>query len=559
MTTDLDPRIRSYTRAVADAQRRIDAADVRRSVRHRPVRTRGPRTALGAALVVVTLIGGAALLARFAPDAAEDPAPPASTVSSEAAPDVVRSDPTGGTPFPHLDTAVPGDDDAGPLPLGVISTLPDSVRLDFLFELCWTPNCFRDAHFIDPSGSGLGSGAFDPDMPFHVRQGFPVTGDEALGEGFDVVLYVTPLDIPGELGGAPTGATVRYTADYVVRGETDTCGPDYEQQTGAVTCEWFVHEFPDGLPAGRHAMWAVWEAPCWAWVEYGFAEGCADPNEVMSLFNSGFDAPFEAGATSYRDVDGVALEGSDGIGPWFGDANPSLDLAPPAADVSGAAPTGGTPVPDFGTAVAGDPGGETLPLGAITSLPGTVHLDFLFEICWPEVCYRDAHFMHPAGSGLGSGTFGEGEPFHIRHGFPVTGDEPLGEGFDVVVYVTPMDVPGEFGGVATGATARYTADYVVRGEAAGCGPNYRNQEGPVTCEWFVHEFPDGLPAGRHGLWVVWEAPCAAWIEFGFVEECTDPDEVLSLFSSGVDAPFGDAARYIDSDQRPTKQAGGTGG
>jgi hypothetical protein len=553
VSIDLDPRIRSYTRAVADAQGRIDAADVRRSGRHTPVRMRGLPTAIAAALVVLTLIGGVALLARFAPDATEVTG---TSVGSDADPDVVRSDPTGGTPFPDLDTAVPGDDGAGPLPLGVISTLPDSVRLDFLFELCWTPNCFRDAHFIDPSGSGLGSGAFDPDTPFHVREGFPVTGDEPLAEGFDVVLYVTPFDTLPDFGGAPTGATVRYTADYVVRGETDACGPDYEQQTGTVTCEWFVHEFPDGLPAGRYAMWAVWEAPCWAWVEYGLAEGCADPDEVMSLFNSGFDAPFGAGATSYQGVDG---EESGGIGALVGDGNPTRDFAPPATDASGAAPTGGTPVPDFATAVAGDPGGETLPLGAIMSLPGTVRLDFLFEICRSEVCYRDAHFMHPAGSGLGSGTFGAGDPFHIRQGFPVTGDEPLGEGFDVVVYVTPMDLPGEFGGAATGATVRYTADYVMRGEAAECGSNYRNQEGPVTCEWFVHEFPDGLPAGRHALWVVWEAPCDAWIEFGFVEECADPDEVLSLFSSGVDAPFGEGAWYIDGDQRPTKQAGGTGG
>jgi hypothetical protein len=552
VTTDLDPRIRSYTRAVADAQGRIDAAEVQRSGLRSPVGTRGLPMAIAAALVVVTLIGGTAWLARFAPDAADVTE---TSVGSETAADVVRSDPTGGTPFPDLDAAVPGDDGAGPLPLGFVSTLPDSVRLDFLFELCWTPNCFRDAHFIDPSGSGLGSGAFDPDTPFHVREGFPVTGDEPLGEGFDVVLYVTPFDsLPG-VGGVPTGATVRYTADYVVRGETDACGPDYEEQSGTVTCEWFVHEFLDGLPPGRHAMWVVWEAPCRAWVEYGLMEGCADPDDIVSLFNSGFDAPFETGATSYQEIDGARPMGSDG-GRLFG--NPTLDLPAPAADASGAAPTGGTPVPDFATALAGDPS-ETLPLGAITSLPETVHLDFLFELCWTEVCFRDAHFMDPAGSGLGSGTFAAGEPFHIRQGFPVSSDEPLGESFDVVVYVTPMDVPGELGGAPVGATVRYTADYMVRGEVAGCGPDYRNQEGPVTCEWFVHEFPDGLPSGRHSLWVVWEAPCEAWIEFGFVVECTDPDEVLSLFKSGFDAPFGDAAWYSDSDQRPTKQTGGTGG
>ncbi|HVR32842.1 MAG TPA: hypothetical protein VMS74_09055 [Acidimicrobiia bacterium] len=552
MTTDLDPRIRSYTRAVADAQGRIDAAEVRSAGRLSSVGTRGLPTAIAAALVVVTLIGAAALLVRFAPEATDVTA---TTVGSDASRDVVRSDASGATPFPDVDSAVPGDDGAAPLPLGVISTLPDSVRLDFLFELCWTPNCFRDAHFMDPSGSGLGSGPFDPDTPFHVREGFPVTSDDPLGDGFDLVLYITPMDVPSEFDGVTTGGTVRFTPDYVVRGETDVCGPTYEQQTGPVACEWFVHDFPDGLPAGRHAIWAVWEAPCWAWVEYGFAEACTDPDEVMALFNSGFDSPFEVGATSYESVDG---EMSGGVGAVFTDGNPTPDSMSPVADASGAASTGGTPVPDFATAVVGDPGGETLPLGTLTSPPDTVHLDFLFEICWPEFCFRDAHFMDPTGSGLGSGTFAAGEPFHIREGFPVTGDAPLGDGFDVVIYVTPMDVPGEFSGVATGVTIRYTADYMVRGVAAGCGPTYRIPEGAVTCEWFVHEFPDGLPAGRHALWAVWEAPCDAWIQLGFVEDCTDPGEVLSLFSSGFDAPFGLAPLYGDHDQRPSKAAG-TGG
>lgn len=545
MTTDLDPRIRSYTRAVADAQPRIDAAEVRRFRRATAVRTKGLPTAFAAALVVVVLIGGAAVLVRFAPETEEVTA---TTVGSETANDIVRSDPTGGTPFPDLAAAVPGDDGAGPLSLGVVSTLPDSVQLDFLFELCWTPNCFRDAHFMDPSGSGLGSGAFEPDTPFHIREGFPAIGAEPLGAGFDVVVYVTPLDLPGEFGGSASGATLRYTADYVVRGETDACGPDYERQLGTVTCEWFVHEFPDGLPKGRHAMWVVWEAPCRAWVEYGYVESCLDPDEGMSVFSSGFDAPFEVGATAYVSIDG---DGTVGLGDLFGDGS-GLERILPVADPSGAAPTGGTPIPDMAAATVGDPGQSTVSLGQITSLPGSVHLDFLFEICWPEVCFRDAHFMDPAGSGLGSGTFVAGKPFHIREGFPVVGDEPLGEGFDVVVYGTPMDLPGEFGGVATGPTVRYTADYVVRGEAAGCGPTYRSQEGPVPCEWSVHEFPDGFPAGRYAMWAVWEAPCWAWVEYGFVESCVDPDEVLALFSSGFDAPFENGASYSEADQRPMR-------
>ncbi len=106
--------------------------------------------------------------------------------------------------------------------------------------------------------------------------------------------------------------------------------------------------------------------------------------------------------------------------------------------------TGGSPSPNVAQAVAAD-GGVRLALGEVLVVPGSVELDFLFEFCWPE-CFRDGHFMDPAGSGLGSGPFTAGVPFHVRHGFPVDGPEPLGDGFDVVIYVTPLDEPGEFGG-----------------------------------------------------------------------------------------------------------------
>jgi hypothetical protein len=107
-----------------------------------------------------------------------------------------------------------------------------------------------------------------------------------------VVVYITPMDdAPSEFGGVPTGATVRYTSDYVLQGTSDQCGPTYKSQTEPVTCEWFVHDFPEGLPEGRYALWAVWEAPCWAWVDLGFTDTCSDPNAVMSLFSSGVDSP----------------------------------------------------------------------------------------------------------------------------------------------------------------------------------------------------------------------------------------------------------------------------
>ena len=406
MTTDLDPRIRSYTRAVVGTQEPIDAAEVRSVVTLIDRRFTRVPVAVTAALIVAALIGGAAWLVRSAPDVIVDPADSPLVVVPDSGEPV--SDPTGGTPLPDVEGAVPGDDGDGPLPLGHVTEMPDSPRLDFLFELCWTDPCFRDAHFMDPAGTGPGSGAFDPYAPFHIRHGFPVSGDEPLGDGFDVVVYVTPLDEAGEFDGAATGQTVRYTSDYVLRGETDACGPQYESQRGPVVCEWFVHEFPDGLPPGRHAIWAVWEAPCWAWLEFGSVPSCEDPDEVMGLFSSGFDAPFEVGSTEYstaRAEEGLVFDPPPG----------------PDADASGAAPTGGTPLPDFATAVAGDAGEAPLPLGAVIEVPSSVRLDFLFELCWTDPCFRDAHFMDPSGSGLGAGTFGAGVPFHVRHGFPDQG------------------------------------------------------------------------------------------------------------------------------------------
>ena len=55
--------------------------------------------------------------------------------------------------------------------------------------------------------------------------------------------------------------------------------------------------------------------------------------------------------------------------------------------------------------------------------------------------------------------------------------------------------------------------------------------------FLVHDFPEGLPEGRYDLWVTWEAPCRYWQDIAFTEGCEDPDEVLSLFSAGVNSPF----------------------
>jgi hypothetical protein len=199
--------------------------------------------------------------------------------------------PTGGTPLPDMAAALPGDGGMGPLPLGSIDVVPDDTRLDFLFQL----GCFRDAHWIDPQRPGMGSGVWTAGRPFHVREGFVNNGNAPLGEGFDVVLYVTRMS-------GQVGPTYRYTSDYVLRGTSDRCGPTYRTQTGPETCEWFVHDFPEGLPEGRFAIWAVWEAPCQAWVELGLADSCADPDEVISLFSSGFDAPYTPSGPKYTEV-----------------------------------------------------------------------------------------------------------------------------------------------------------------------------------------------------------------------------------------------------------------
>jgi len=202
--------------------------------------------------------------------------------------------PTGGTPLPDVAGALPGDDGNGPVPLGTITDVPNADRLDFLFELCGL-ECYRDAHWLDPQNPKLGSGGWTAGRPFHVREGFINNREEPLREGFDVVLYVTRLD------GGPGEPTYRYTSDYVLRGTSDRCGPTYETQQGPETCEWFVHDFPEGLPEGRFAIWAAWEAPCRAWIDLGLTDACQDPDEVVSLFSSGFDAPYGRSGPSYTE------------------------------------------------------------------------------------------------------------------------------------------------------------------------------------------------------------------------------------------------------------------
>ncbi|MFW2336211.1 MAG: hypothetical protein ACN4IE_20645, partial [Ilumatobacter sp.] len=214
-----------------------------------------------------------------------------------------------------------------------------------------------------------------------------------------------------------------------------------------------------------------------------------------------------------------------------------------------ARPTVETPLPDFDAMEIADSGDAPRMLTSVDDLPASARLDFLWEPgpCDEDGCFRDAHFRAADGSDLGA-PWVAGEPFHIRHGFVNDSGSPLGQGFDLAVYAYSMPFEGGTR-EAPDSTRRYTADSVVLGETDACGPTYESQTGTVTCEWYVHDFPDGLPEGRWALWAVWEAPCLAWIDLGRTESCTDPDEVMSFFSSGVDSPF--VGRSVGGSDEPT--------
>jgi hypothetical protein len=189
----------------------------------------------------------------------------------------------------------------GPLPLGSRNDIPNEDRLDFLFGNCRS-GCDLDAHFVFPDNPVFGSGPSTSGRPFHLRHGFINEASEPLGEGFNVALYISRTetldqDDPPEVIGADEagfepGVVYQYTPDYVLRAASDRCGPTFDSQTISHPCEWFVYDFPDGLPAGRFTLWAVWEAPCSAWLELGFVETCEDPAQVISKFSSEVNSPF---------------------------------------------------------------------------------------------------------------------------------------------------------------------------------------------------------------------------------------------------------------------------
>ena len=226
----------------------------------------------------------------------------------------------------------------------------------------------------------------------------------------------------------------------------------------------------------------------------------------------------------YFQVEGLAVAPSGILYISSAADNEILRIDPASIDASGANAASDATPPDLVGALPGDEGRARQPLGMVDELPSSLRLDFLYELCVPE-CTRDA--------------VASDEPFHVRHGFINNGTESLGDDFDVVMYLTRRSGPVlSDGGFELGQTYRFTSDFVLRGTTDECGPTYRTQSEPQNCEWFVHDFPDGIPAGRYDLWAVWEAPCSAWMELGFTESCSQADEVVSFFSSGVNSPFG---------------------
>jgi glucose/arabinose dehydrogenase len=207
-------------------------------------------------------------------------------------------------------------------------------------------------------------------------------------------------------------------------------------------------------------------------------------------------------------------------------------------DVSGTVANPSTTRPDVAGALSGDESAVRLKLGVVDDLPTGPYLDFLYHYgdCDPG-CFRDAVFVNPDDRSADPDP--AGERFYVRHGFINNSAEPLGEEFDVVMYLTRWSGPDpDDGAFDLGQTYRFTSDYVLRGSSYQCGPTYRTQTEPQTCEWFVHDFPDGIPSGRYDLWAVWEAPCSTWLDLAFTDSCDDPSKVVSLFSSGVNSPFG---------------------
>jgi hypothetical protein len=174
----------------------------------------------------------------------------------------------------------------------VADSLPDSERLDFLFEFCDSTGCVRDAAFINAEHT-LSNGVWPAYRPFHIRHGFVNQSDEPLTffEGYDLRVYITRLDGP-ELPARTLfqlDTHYQFLSDYLVREMSGACGPSVALQEEILPCDRFVHEFPEGLPPGRYAFWVEWIAPCSTWP---IADMCTREFQPISLFASTVDSPF---------------------------------------------------------------------------------------------------------------------------------------------------------------------------------------------------------------------------------------------------------------------------
>lgn len=464
--------------------------------------------------------GNQDLIAQAGTDSAvTSTVPVATTPPVELPSDGIYEIPDSGSPDTiAIDVWTPGDDATGPLPLGTVDELPGNLYLDFLFEFCNGDRCFRDAVMKDLEDPHLASGPFGADAAFFVRHGFPNTGDEPLGESYGVDVYITRRSGPLLADGSfELDQTFKYTSEYVIRGTADKCGPAYNEQSSPVDCEWYVHEFPDGIPSGRYDLWAVWFAPCSYWAENGYSDSCSNPSEVVSAFSASVNSPVEGGVYAFDEGD-----------PYGSHEN-----------VSGN-PTTAEPT-DW---QSGDDGLGPLTLGTKAELPGDHYLNFLSRDC--TECFLDARFFGEGLSEFGSGPWVSGRQFHVRHGFINTGPESLGSGYSVNIYITRWDGPDVGEGVfELGQTYEFTPDYVVRETTDECGPTHDTQTGPVECEWFVHDFAEGLPDGRYDLWAQWLAPCSAWLEMGLTDSCDNADDVMSHFSASANSPFGSDESILD--------------
>jgi len=243
-------------------------------------------------------------------------------------------------------------------------------------------------------------------------------------------------------------------------------------------------------------------------------------------------------ARGLRQVEGLAVDPSGIL--YISDVrtNQILRIDPTPIDASRALKNPSTITPDMAGALSGDDGSERLLRGAVGALPPGPRLDFLQEYCEPG-CFRDAVAVSSDDSTIDVEGPSSDERFYVRHGFINNSAEPLGDEFDVVMYLTRWSGPAlADGSFELVRTYRFVSDYSLRGTTEQCGPTYRTQTEPQTCEWFVHDFPHGIPAGRYDLWAEWQAPCSSWIGLGFTESCDSADEVVSFFSSGVNSAFG---------------------